>query len=96
MPKIPQIPFAFELKYNQLNGNSVGFGNFSKIDGIAIQWTTNLPNYHSAEYTQTETQKEPVLFRMHLITSSSGKEKMLRSHYPESAAGSQSEFYHCF
>ena len=27
MPKIPQIPFAFEFKYNQLNGNSVGFGN---------------------------------------------------------------------
>ena len=38
--------------------------SFSKIDQIAIQWTTNLPNRHLADYTQTP-QMEPELFRMH-------------------------------
>ena len=57
---------------NWLNGNLVvhikivKYLSFSKIDQIAIWWTTNLMNCHSADYIHMETQTKPELFRMHL------------------------------
>ena len=45
----------------------VNIDSFFRIDRIAIQWTTNLPNYHSYDYTQTQT--EPELFGMHIFTA---------------------------
>ena len=60
---------------NLLNGNSVvnietvNIDLFSKSDWIAIWWTTNLLNCHLADYTPTETQTEPELFRMHYLST---------------------------
>ena len=52
----------WQICINWLNGNLVvhmkivNIYLLFEIDQIAIWWTTNLPNFHSADYTQTQIQ----------------------------------------